>query len=171
MDAAMEEILDGDTVWRFDREFLTSRWACLWWRLPWHRPQAGGAPRPGCCSIGADLGDADEARLIAALVVTLDPDRSVRRAPDHVGERLHGDPPPSHLRRSAVLVARPHLLSIGRARRSERDTASDPAMAPEVRRGGLMTGPRVESTLGPEEATAPQIHEELAVEAEGDRRS
>jgi hypothetical protein len=74
MDPGMEEIDDGETVWRFDREFLTSRWVCLW-----GRGCQGIGPEPaehlglGCCSIGADLGDADEARLIAALAATLDP--------------------------------------------------------------------------------------------------
>jgi len=74
MDPGMEEIHDGDTVWRFDRDFLTSRWECLW-----GRGCQGIGPRPaedlglGCCSIGADLGDEDEARMIAALAPTLDP--------------------------------------------------------------------------------------------------
>ena len=77
--------------------------------------------------------------------------RGVRRGPGHVGQRLHGDPPPSHLRRSAVLRAllRPPLLS-RQGSGTWSDTASDPAMAPEVRRGGLMTGPRVEPTSGSE---------------------
>jgi hypothetical protein len=76
MDPEMEEILDGDTVWRFDREFLTSRWSCLW-----GRGCLGIGPEPaedlglGCCSIGADLGDEDEARMIAALAATLAPAR------------------------------------------------------------------------------------------------
>ena len=34
----------------------------------------------GCCSIGADLGDVDEARMISALAATLDPDRFERHA-------------------------------------------------------------------------------------------
>jgi hypothetical protein len=81
MDPEMEEIHDGDTVWRFDREFLTSKWTCLW-----GRGCLGIEPEPaahlglGCCSIGADLGDADEARLIAALAATLDPVHFERHA-------------------------------------------------------------------------------------------
>jgi hypothetical protein len=70
----IEEINDGDTVWRFDREFLASRWTCLW-----GRGCRGIGPQPaeqlglGCCSIGADLSDVDEARMIAALAGTLEP--------------------------------------------------------------------------------------------------
>jgi len=78
---AWEEIPDGGTVWRFDRAFLTSRWVCLW-----GRGCRGIGPEPaedlglGCCSIGADLGDPDEARMISALAATLDPERFERHA-------------------------------------------------------------------------------------------
>jgi hypothetical protein len=76
MEPAMEEIRDGDTVWRFDRDFLESRWACLWGR---GCLGIGSEPAAqlglGCCSVGAELGDVDEARLIAALAATLAPDR------------------------------------------------------------------------------------------------
>jgi hypothetical protein len=74
MDPEMEEIRHGATVWRFDRDFLTSNWSCIW-----GRGCLGIASEPaphlglGCCSIGADLGDEDEARMIAALAATLDP--------------------------------------------------------------------------------------------------
>ncbi len=76
MEPEIEEIHDGDTVWRFDREFLTSRWTCLW-----GRGCLGIGPTPeehlglGCCSVGAELADVDEARLVAALAATLDPGR------------------------------------------------------------------------------------------------
>lgn len=72
----MEEIYDGETLWRFDRDFLLSRWTCLW-----GRGCLGIGPEPaehlglGCCAVGAELTDADESRLIAALAATLDPDR------------------------------------------------------------------------------------------------
>lgn len=76
MGPGMEEIRDGDTLWRFDRAFLSSRWVCLW-----GRGCLGIGPEPaehlglGCCSVGADLGDVDEARRIAALAATLAPER------------------------------------------------------------------------------------------------
>ena len=71
----MVEIDGGETVWRFERSFLESNWTCIW-----GRGCSGILPRPaehlgqGCCSIGADLGDEDEARLISALAATLEPD-------------------------------------------------------------------------------------------------
>ncbi len=74
MDEDMEEINGGGTRWRFDRDFLSSTWVCLW-----GRGCQGIGPEPaehlglGCCSIGADLGDEDEARMIAALAATLAP--------------------------------------------------------------------------------------------------
>ena len=79
MDAGMEEIHDGDTLWRFDRDFLESRWTCLW-----GRGCLGIGPEPaehlglGCCSVGAELCDVDEARMIAALAATLAPARFER---------------------------------------------------------------------------------------------
>ena len=75
-EARVEEIAAGDTVWRFDRAFLTSHWTCIW-----GRGCQGILEEPaehlgqGCCSIGADLGDEDEARLISALAAMLAPER------------------------------------------------------------------------------------------------
>jgi hypothetical protein len=72
----VEEIAAGDTVWRFDRAFLTSHWTCIWGRgckgiLEVPAEHLG----QGCCSIGADLSDEDEARLISALAAMLPPAR------------------------------------------------------------------------------------------------
>ncbi len=90
------EIHDGDTIWRFDLQFLASHWICIW-----GRGCLGIAPEPaahlglGCCSIGADLGDTDEARLISALAATLNPLRFERHDDAVEGgifadeERLH----------------------------------------------------------------------------------
>jgi len=71
-----EEIDAGDVVWRFDRDFLESRWTCIWGRgclgiLDEPAEELG----QGCCSIGAELGDLDEAMLISALAATLRPER------------------------------------------------------------------------------------------------
>ncbi len=71
-----EEIVDGDTVWRFDTSFLRSNWTCIW-----GRGCQGILPEPaehlgqGCCSIGADLDGEEEAMTIGALAATLDPSR------------------------------------------------------------------------------------------------
>jgi len=70
----VDEIDAGDTIWRFDSTFLTSTWTCIWGRgckgiLADPAEELGH----GCCSIGADLGDEDEARMISALAAMLEP--------------------------------------------------------------------------------------------------
>lgn len=68
-----EEIVAGATTWRFDRSFLTSNWTCIW-----GRGCLGILDHPaeelqqGCCSIGAELTDAEEAMTISALAATLE---------------------------------------------------------------------------------------------------
>jgi hypothetical protein len=68
------EIDAGDTVWRFEPTFLRSGWTCIW-----GRGCLGILDEPaehlgqGCCSVGAELADEDEARMISALAATLDP--------------------------------------------------------------------------------------------------
>lgn len=72
----MEEIDDGDTVWRFDTEFLTSNWTCIWGRgCLGIRPQPAEHLGHGCCSMGADLDGEDESRNVSALAATLEPTR------------------------------------------------------------------------------------------------
>jgi hypothetical protein len=72
----MEEIDDGETLWRFDTAFLRSNWTCIW-----GRGCLGILPEPaehlgqGCCSMGAVLDGEDEARNVAALAATLHPSR------------------------------------------------------------------------------------------------
>lgn len=62
----------GTTHYRFEREFLNSNWTCIWGRgcLGIH-----DHPTPelqqGCCSIGAELADEDEAMRVSALAATL----------------------------------------------------------------------------------------------------
>jgi hypothetical protein len=70
------EIEDGDTTWRFDTAFLTSNWTCLWGRgclgiLDDPAPELG----QGCCSVGAEMGDEDEARLVSAMAAMVDENR------------------------------------------------------------------------------------------------
>jgi hypothetical protein len=70
------EIDGGDTVWRFDRAFLESDWTCIWGRgclgiLDQPAEELG----QGCCSVGAEFGDEDEAMLISALAAMLEPER------------------------------------------------------------------------------------------------
>jgi len=96
VDPQVEEIVAGEVTWRFERAFLTSNWTCIW-----GRGCQGILAEPaehlghGCCSIGADLGDIDEARMIAALAATLSPDRFERHAEAQEGgifrdaDRLH----------------------------------------------------------------------------------
>jgi hypothetical protein len=72
----VEEVDAGDTIWRFDRTFLESSWTCIWGRgcLGIHAEPAE-LLNEGCCSVGAELGDDDEARMIAALAAMLPAER------------------------------------------------------------------------------------------------
>ncbi len=69
------EVDAGNTLWRFDRRFLTSNWTCIWGRGcqgigPVAAPELGH----GCCSLGAELDGEDEALTLAANADTLSPD-------------------------------------------------------------------------------------------------
>ncbi len=68
------EITTPETEWRFDRAFLESNWACIW-----GRGCLGILDEPaehlnqGCCSVGAEFGDEDEAMLVSAMAAMLSP--------------------------------------------------------------------------------------------------
>jgi hypothetical protein len=70
------EIDAGDTVWRFDDEFLRSRWTCIWGRgchgIETERAAELGL---GCCSVGAHIDGLDEARMVAASTAALRPEQ------------------------------------------------------------------------------------------------
>jgi hypothetical protein len=74
MDSEFVEVPDGDTLWRFDRGFLESNWTCIW-----GRGCLGILDHPaeelqqGCCSVGAELADPEEAMTVSALAATIDP--------------------------------------------------------------------------------------------------
>jgi hypothetical protein len=89
---AVEEIDSGATVWRFDRAFLLSSWTCIWGKgcLGIHSEPAEELGE-GCCSVGAELGDEDEARMIDALAATLPPDRFEHHAAARAGGVFNDD--------------------------------------------------------------------------------
>ncbi len=69
------EIADGDTTWRFDTEFLTSNWTCIWGRgCLGIEDEPAAELGMGCCSVGAEIDGLDEARRIAALASTMGPE-------------------------------------------------------------------------------------------------
>ncbi|MEO7398579.1 MAG: hypothetical protein ABIW84_08450 [Ilumatobacteraceae bacterium] len=73
---AVEQIASGETVWRFDRAFLTSNWTCIWGRGCHGIDTEKRADRGlGCCSVGAEIESIDEAMLVAASAAALSPDR------------------------------------------------------------------------------------------------
>jgi len=68
------EIADGETLWRFERGFLESNWTCLWGRgCKGILDHPAEELQQGCCSVGAELTDAEEAMTISALAATLAP--------------------------------------------------------------------------------------------------
>lgn len=71
----MEEIADGDTLWRFDTDFLASNWTCIWGRgCKGILDEPAESLGQGCCSVGAELVD-DEAATTAMLAGYLEPER------------------------------------------------------------------------------------------------
>lgn len=70
------EFNHDETDWRFDRDFLTSNWSCIWGRgcLGILEHPAAELDQ-GCCSVGAELSDTDEAMFISAMAAMLDPAR------------------------------------------------------------------------------------------------
>ena len=72
---AFDEIEDDGITWRVDRNFMQSTWTCIWGRgcqgiLDEPAEQLGH----GCCSVGAELTDLDEAMTISALAAAIPPD-------------------------------------------------------------------------------------------------
>ncbi len=71
---------DGDTRWRFEREFLTSNWRCMFGNgCKGILPEDATELNQGCCSLGAHFGDGpagqEEARQLSAYVSMLTPDQ------------------------------------------------------------------------------------------------
>jgi hypothetical protein len=76
--AAFVEIDQGDTVWRFEREFLSSNWTCTFGQGCKGILQEDATElNQGCCSLGAHFGDGPagqaESREVSAYVAMLTP--------------------------------------------------------------------------------------------------
>jgi hypothetical protein len=70
--SSYEEIDAGETVWRFDRDFLTSHWTCIWGKgCKGINATADETLGHGCCSLGAELDGIDEARNLSAAAATI----------------------------------------------------------------------------------------------------
>ncbi|HTN99373.1 MAG TPA: hypothetical protein VL068_01755, partial [Microthrixaceae bacterium] len=68
------EIQDGETLWRFETEFLNSNWQCIWGRgCQGILDHPSEELQQGCCSVGAELVD-DEAASVAANVAYMSPE-------------------------------------------------------------------------------------------------
>ena len=70
---------DGDTQWRFEREFLTSNWRCTFGDgCKGILREEAAELNQGCCSLGAHFGDGpagqEEARQLSAYVSMLTPE-------------------------------------------------------------------------------------------------
>ena len=70
--SSYEEIDAGETVWRFDRDFLASNWTCIWGKgCKGINATADESLGHGCCSLGAELDGIDEARELSAAAATI----------------------------------------------------------------------------------------------------
>ena len=88
------EVIDDDTVWRFERSFLTSNWRCLFGAgCKGILSVESEALKQGCCSLGAHFGDGAagqaEARQVSAYSAFLTPEQWEYHA---VGTAEHAPP-------------------------------------------------------------------------------
>jgi len=65
---------DGETRWRIDASFLRSNWTCIWGRgCQGILDEPATELNQGCCSVGAELADQDEAMRLSAYAALLEP--------------------------------------------------------------------------------------------------
>jgi hypothetical protein len=88
------EIVDSDTVWRFEREFLESNWTCLFGHgCKGILDQDATELNQGCCSLGAHFGDGPageaEAMNVAAYAAMLTPEQFQYHAVAIAGSDQH----------------------------------------------------------------------------------
>lgn len=67
---------DPQRRWRLQADFLESNWTCIWGRgCQGILDEPSEELNQGCCSLGAEMFDQDEARLTSAMAAMLDPAR------------------------------------------------------------------------------------------------
>lgn len=65
---------DDGRRWRIQADFLESNWTCIWGRgCQGILDEPAESLGHGCCSLGAEMFDEDEARLTSAMAAMLDP--------------------------------------------------------------------------------------------------
>jgi len=95
-----EEVVDpvDGTRWRVDVAFLGSRWRCRWGDgCQGILDQPAEHLQQGCCSVGAELLDEDEAMLVAALAASL-PDERFQHHGDAAAAGVFADDGRRHTR-------------------------------------------------------------------------
>ena len=95
-DGDVVEIDRGDTVWRFEREFLTSNWTCLFGNgCKGILPTDATELNQGCCSLGAHFGDGPagqaEAMQVQAYAAMLSPEQFQHHDHAHHPDNAPGD--------------------------------------------------------------------------------
>ncbi|BAN00339.1 hypothetical protein [Ilumatobacter coccineus] len=113
VESTFVEITRPDVTWRFEREFLTSNWTCLFGNGCKGILTADATElNQGCCSLGAHFGDGpagqEESRQVSAMAALLTPEQwqhhdagTTDHLPDGAGEPvagIHGDGDRTHTR-------------------------------------------------------------------------
>ena len=107
------DIDDGDTRWRFEREFLTSNWRCTFGDgCKGILSEEATELKQGCCSLGAHFGDGpagqEEARQLSAYVPLLSPEQWQFH---DVGTADHLAPPADDAKHDADAASEPHRVA------------------------------------------------------------
>ena len=75
LDDGFIEVPDGETLWRFEPDFMRSNWTCIWGRgCKGILDHPAEHLQQGCCSVGAELTDLEEAMTVSALASTIPPE-------------------------------------------------------------------------------------------------
>lgn len=102
-DADLVSVVTDDVHWRFEREFLTSNWTCLFGRgCKGILDEPAETLNQGCCSLGAHFGDGPageaEAMQISAYAALVPPERWQHRDAAADEQGIFGDDDRTHTR-------------------------------------------------------------------------